>query len=137
MVFTGMAGLIHHAHLFRSFSKNENHNLAVINCMNLKFKNSTIFTFVKILSTVLITSAIALESWNIYAAINNINVPISLNPIFWIERFAMTCHFIEGIVAAFYAPSRKKMPIQYAAYTFFVGTIGLLELFDRDDASTS
>jgi len=49
----------------------------------------------------------------------------------------MTCHFIEAIVAAFYAPSRKKMPIRYATYTFFVGTIGLLELFDRDDASTS
>ncbi|MFN6464868.1 MAG: hypothetical protein RMZ41_024040 [Nostoc sp. DedVER02] len=105
--------------------------------MNLKFIKSKIFIFVKIISTVLITSAIGLESWNIYAVINNSNVPSSLNPIFWIERFAMTCHFIEAIIAAFYASSRKKMPIQYATYTFFVGTIGLLELFDRDDASTS
>ncbi|MEH1896151.1 MAG: hypothetical protein V7K94_12810 [Nostoc sp.] len=105
--------------------------------MNLKFIKKNIFPFVKVISTVLITSAIGLESWNIYAVLTNSNVPSSLNPIFWIERFAMTCHFIEGIIAAFYAPSIKKIPIQYAIYTFFVGTIGLLELFDRDDASTS
>ncbi|MBE8989813.1 hypothetical protein [Nostoc sp. LEGE 12450] len=105
--------------------------------MNLKLIKRIIFTMVKIISTVLISSAIGLESWNIYALITNSNIPSSLNPIFWIERFAMTCHFIEATVAAFYAPSRKKMPIRYATYTFFVGTIGLLELFDRDDASTS
>jgi uncharacterized protein with PQ loop repeat len=105
--------------------------------MNLKFIKKSIFPFVKVISIVLITSAIGLESWNIYAVLTNSNVPSSLNPVFWIERFAMTCHFIEGIIAAFYAPSRKKTPIQYAIYTFFVGTIGLLELFDRDDASTS
>ncbi|WP_442942666.1 hypothetical protein [Nostoc sp.] len=74
-----------------------------------------------------------MESWNIYAVINNINVPSSLNPIFWIERFAMMSHFIESIIAAFYAPSRQKKPVKYATYTFFVGTIGLLELFDRQD----
>jgi uncharacterized protein with PQ loop repeat len=105
--------------------------------MNLKLVKRNIFSVVKIISTMLITSAIGLESWNIYAVITNSNVPSSLNPIFWIERFAMTCHFIESIIAAFYAPSRKKMPIQYATYTFFVGTIGLLELFEQDEASTS
>ncbi|MEH2012840.1 hypothetical protein [Nostoc sp.] len=101
--------------------------------MDFKFIKRNIFTFVKIISTVLITSAIGLESWNIYAVITNSHLPSSLNPIFWIERFAMTSHFIESIIAAFYAPSRKKMPIKYATYTFFVGTIGLLELFDQQD----
>ncbi|BDI18700.1 hypothetical protein ANSO36C_45020 [Nostoc cf. commune SO-36] len=101
--------------------------------MDFKFIKKKIYTIVKIISTVLITSAIGLESWNIYALITDTNVPSSLNPIFWIERFAMTSHFIEGIIAAFYAPSRKKMPIKYATYTFFVGTIGLLELFDQED----
>ncbi len=103
--------------------------------MNLKFIKRDIFTFVKIISIMLITSAIALESWNIYAVITNSNVPSSLNPIFWIERFAMISHFIEGIIAAFYAPSRKQMPIKYATYTFFVGTIGLLELFSPENDS--
>ncbi|MEH2153725.1 hypothetical protein [Nostoc sp.] len=101
--------------------------------MNFKLIKKNIYTFVKIISTMLITSAIGLESWNIYAVINNINVPSSLNPIFWIERFAMMSHFIESIIAAFYAPSRQKMPVKYATYTFFVGTIGLLELFERQD----
>ncbi|MBG1245213.1 hypothetical protein [Nostoc sp. NZL] len=101
--------------------------------MNLKSIKKDIFTFVKIISTVLITSAIGLESWNIYAVINNTYLPSSLNPIFWIERFAMASHFIEGIIAAFYAPSRQRMPIKYATYTFFVGTIGLLELFEREN----
>ena len=101
--------------------------------MDFKFIKRNLFTFVKIISTVLITSAIGLESWNIYAVITNSHLPSSLNLIFWIERFAMTIHFIESIIAAFYAPSRKKMPIKYATYTFFVGTIGLLELFDQQD----
>ena len=103
--------------------------------MKLKLIKRYIFHFVKILSTILITSAIGLESWNIYAVITNTNLPSSLNPIFWIERFAMTSHFLETIIAAFYAPSRKKMPIKYATYTFFVGTIGLLELFDSENDS--
>ncbi|MEH1872743.1 hypothetical protein [Nostoc sp.] len=103
--------------------------------MKLKLIKRYIFPFVKILSTILITSAIGLESWNIYAVITNTNLPSSLNPIFWIERFAMTSHFLESIIAAFYAPSRKKMPRKYATYTFFVGTIGLLELFDSENDS--
>ncbi len=68
--------------------------------MNLKLIKRKFFTVVKIISTVLITSAIGLESWNIYAVITNNNVPSSLNPIFWIERFAMASHFIEAIIAA-------------------------------------
>ncbi|MBE9104046.1 hypothetical protein IQ229_03535 [Nostoc cf. edaphicum LEGE 07299] len=101
--------------------------------MDLKFIRKKIYTFIKIISTVLITGAIGLESWNIYAVITNINVPSSLNPIFWIERFAIMSNFIESIIAAFYAPSRQKIPIKYATYTFFVGTIGLLELFGQQD----
>ncbi|MBD2724859.1 hypothetical protein H6G96_00630 [Nostoc sp. FACHB-892] len=103
--------------------------------MNLKSIKKDIFAFIKIISIVLITSAIGLELWNIYAVITNSNLPSNLNPIFWIERFAMTSHFIESIIAAFYAPSRQKIPIKYATYTFFVGTIGLLELFAQENDS--
>jgi len=42
-------------------------------------------------------------------------------------------HLVEAIIAAAYAPSRQKKPIVYATYTFFVGTVGLLELFDQED----
>ena len=101
--------------------------------MNFQHIKQTISPIIKVISIVLISSAIALELWNIYAVTNNITVPSSLNPIFWIERFAVGCHLVEAAIAAFYAPFRNKMPIQYATYTFFVGTVGLLELFAKED----
>jgi hypothetical protein len=101
--------------------------------MNFKDIKQKVSPIIKVISTVLIASAICLELWNIYAVTNNIQVPSSLNPIFWIERFAVSCHFFEAVIAAFYAPSKNKMPIQYATYTFFVGTVGLLELFDKEN----
>jgi hypothetical protein len=99
--------------------------------MDSKNTKSQTFKIIKIISIVLITSAIGLELWNVSAIVNNIKLPSSLNPIFWIERFAITIHFIEGVIAAAYAPSKNKMPIKYGAYTFFVGTVGLLELFEK------
>lgn len=92
-----------------------------------------IFNAIKVLSTSLISGAIALELWNIYALFSNLSVPTILEPVVWLGRFAVTMHLIEGIIAAAYAPSRQKTPIVYATYTFFVGTVGLLELFDQQD----
>ena len=80
------------------------------------------------------TGAIGLELWNIYAIYNHIDIPNILQPVFWIERIAVISHLIEGIIAAYFAPSRNKIPVRYGIYTFFVGTVGLLELFDRDRA---
>jgi len=48
-----------------------------------------------------------------------------------IARFALLAHFVEGIIAACYAPAKNHQPIQYGVYTFLVGTIGLLELFEN------
>ncbi|MBO3462818.1 hypothetical protein [Aetokthonos hydrillicola] len=95
--------------------------------MNIKKK---IFPLVKIISTLLITGALGLELWNIYAVMNEVEVPSYLHPIFCLERFAVIAHFIEGVIALVYAPSKGKIPLKYGTYTFFVGTIGLLELFD-------
>ncbi len=102
--------------------------------MNIK---QTLISIIKVVSTILISTAIALEAWNIYAAIAEINIPNILTPIFWGERFIVTCHFLEGVIAAFYAPTKKKMPIQYGIYTFFVGTVGLLELFSKESNEIS
>lgn len=104
--------------------------------MNWKDLKKQVFSIIKVISTVLIGSAIGLELWNLYAGLNSIQVPSILNPIFGIERFAVAIHSVEGVVAAAYAPSRKKMPIRYGTYTFFVGTVGLLELFDKDGYNT-
>lgn len=99
--------------------------------MILKDKKRRIYTIIKIISIILITSAIGLELWNAYTLITNTKIPSSIQPVFWIERLAITIHLIEGVIAAYKAPSRKKMPLKYGTYTFFVGTVGLLELFEK------
>jgi len=89
-----------------------------------------VFSLIKIVSTVLITGAIGLEIWNQYAGLINLAGFSWLHPVFWIERFALIAHVIEATIAAIYAPVKGKMPVQYGLYTFFVGTVGLVELFD-------
>ncbi|MEH2063653.1 MAG: hypothetical protein V7K50_15555 [Nostoc sp.] len=99
--------------------------------MNLKDIKEKLFPVIKVISIVAIATAIGLEIWNIQALTTNNHLPIILNPILIIAHFALSAHFIEGIIAAFYAPAKNQKPIQYGIYTFFVGTIGLLELFEN------
>jgi hypothetical protein len=101
--------------------------------MNLQDAKKYLFAWIKVISTVLMTGAIALESWNLYAGLTHLSVPSSLTPVFWVERFAVSAHLIEGAIAACFAASRNKLPLQYGTYTFFVGTVGLLELFAKAD----
>ncbi|WP_392530624.1 hypothetical protein [Nostoc sp. C117] len=99
----------------------------------MKQNKEKLFTIIKIISTILIASAIAWELANIYATWVNQKTPSNLSFIFWLGRFALLAHFIEAIVATVYAPSKRKAPIEYAIYTFFVGTVGLLELFAEQE----
>ncbi len=94
--------------------------------------NKNLFA-IKIASTVLMTCAIGLEIWNIYAIINQFEIPSNIKPIFWIERVAVAAHLIEAIIAAFNAGSKDKVWYKYSIYTFFVGTIGLMELFREEE----
>ncbi len=87
---------------------------------------------IKIASTVLMIGAVGLELWNIYAGLNHVQIPSSISPIFWIERVAVTVHFVEAIIAAFKAGSKDKIWYKYGVYTFFVGTVGLVELFNEE-----
>ncbi len=103
----------------------------LVNIMDLKDKKRRSFTLIKVISIILITSAIGLEIWNTYALLTDTKIPSSLNPIFGIERLAIIIHLVEAVIAAYKAPSRNKTPIKYGTYTFFVGTVGLLELFDK------
>ncbi|MEM6402883.1 MAG: hypothetical protein AAF757_22095 [Cyanobacteria bacterium P01_D01_bin.116] len=88
---------------------------------------------IKILSTVLMIAAIGLELWNIYAVLNQVAIPSNIKPIFWIERVAVAAHLVEAIIAAFKASSKDKVWYKYSVYTFFVGTIGLIELFREQE----
>ena len=87
---------------------------------------------IKILSIVLMIGAIGLELGNIYAVLNHLIIPSNIKPLFWIERVAVAVHLVEAIIAAFKAGSQDKIWYKYGVYTFFVGTVGLMELFDRE-----
>ena len=89
-----------------------------------------LLTTIKILSTILITGALGLELRNLYALQSQMT-PLDLPfPLLWIGRFALVAHFLEGIVAFIYAPFRNQSAIASGIYTFFVGTVGLVELFE-------
>ena len=86
---------------------------------------------IKTTSTILITGALGLVLWNIYLHLQNTSLPTQLNSVFWIGIIALIAHAIEGLIAAFSANSRQKNPFTYGIYTFFVGFVGLQELFER------
>jgi hypothetical protein len=97
--------------------------------MNVVTIRQAISTPIKVLSIILMTGAVGLESWHIYAIATHSTVPSSLGWVFVITRIAIVAHAIEGAIAAVYAPSRGHASWRYGMYTFFVGTIGLVELF--------
>ena len=101
--------------------------------MNLNNIKQKLFPIIKIISTALITSAIGLELWNLQTSITNNQLPSILTPALIIAHIALSAHFIEAIIAAYYAPTRNQTAIKYATYTFFVGTVGLLELWENQD----
>jgi hypothetical protein len=102
--------------------------------MNLKSVQEKLFPIIKIISSILIPSAICLELWNIQTVTTNQQLPIPniLNPALILAHIALSAHFIEAVIASIYAPSKNQPVIKYGVYTFFVGTVGLLELFDND-----
>lgn len=92
-----------------------------------------LYSVIKVVSPIVICSALGLEIWTLYRLQAESPAPNLPTGLFWFERFALTAHFLEGIVASVLASSRKKSPISYGIYTFLVGTVGLLELFEKPD----
>lgn len=86
-------------------------------------------TFIKITSIVLMSGAIALGGMTLYAVISNQPIPTIPAPVLALGGFAVIAHLLEAIVAIRLAPSRQKAALPYAIYTFFVGTVGLQELW--------
>ncbi|MDB9487155.1 hypothetical protein PN480_17395 [Dolichospermum circinale CS-1225] len=101
--------------------------------MTLNYTQQKLFPIIKIISTALITSAIGLELWNIQTSITNHQLPSIFTPALIIAHIALSAHFMEALIAAYYAPTRNQTAIKYAIYTFFVGTVGLLELWENQD----
>ncbi|NES84050.1 MAG: hypothetical protein F6K10_23035 [Moorea sp. SIO2B7] len=94
------------------------------------FLNEESLKFLKIMSTVLIISAIGIELWMLIASFSQQRIPDFLNLIIKIAGVALVCHVLEGVLGAFYAAPRGKNSLKYGVYTFFTGIFGLLELFD-------
>jgi hypothetical protein len=89
-----------------------------------------LLTTIKIISTILIVGVLGLELRNLYAVQSQMT-PLELPfPFLWIGRFALVAHFLEGMIAFIYAPFRNQSAIASGIYTFFVGTVGLVELFE-------
>ncbi|MEM8828931.1 MAG: hypothetical protein AAGE96_06180 [Cyanobacteria bacterium P01_G01_bin.19] len=86
---------------------------------------------IKITSIILITAALCLEIWNIYLHLNQSMLADRLRPVLWLGSIALIAHGVEGIIAALNASSRHKNPFTYGIYTFFVGYVGLKELFEQ------
>ena len=81
----------------------------------------------------LIVGVLGLELRNLYAVQSQMT-PFELPfPLLWIGRFALVAHFLEGMIAFIYAPSRNQPAIASGIYTFFVGTVGLVELFELQE----
>ncbi len=90
--------------------------------------DSNLNRVIKVLSTGLITAALGLELGNLTAHFFDIDPFAGLAIAFWIGRIALVIHAIEGAIAAAYAPSRQRSALRSSIYTFFGGTVGLVEL---------
>ncbi|MEM8642093.1 MAG: hypothetical protein AAGG51_25265 [Cyanobacteria bacterium P01_G01_bin.54] len=90
-----------------------------------------LWTAFKILSTILIIAALALELWHQQANLTHKVIPAFLTPLFWLERLALGGHLIEAGIALTTASGRMLNPFTYSIYTFFVGFVGLVELFTQ------
>lgn len=95
-----------------------------------------IFTAIKPIAIAVIASALGLELWQRYAELTQTQIPNFPVPLIWLARFALISHAIEGAIAAVYAPLKQKKPLPYGLYTFFVGTIALIELFAPEQESS-
>ena len=85
-----------------------------------------VFQFIKVISTILLTSALGLELWNFLTGFFNTANLHWLNWVVIIERLAIAIHGAEALIASCYARLKNQHPLQYGIYTFFVGTVGVI-----------
>ena len=92
---------------------------------------TVVFTPVKWLSCGLITLALGLILWQLYAMAHQASLPSVLVPILWIVNLAVLAHGIEGLAAAVVAYRQGDNAIAAGMYAFFTGTVGLYETVQR------
>ena len=93
---------------------------------------------VKVFSSVLVAGALGLELWNILAGGSFFS---DWKLVFYLGRLVLVSHGLEAIIAVVYAGSKGRTakrrqslpPVVTGIYTFFVGTVGLVELFQEGE----
>lgn len=103
--------------------------------------NQKYFFPVKIVAAIFTTLGLFLELWNIYHIVYHTQIYPTVTKLIWLAHFVITAHFLEAVIAAFLisskTPSEDRKPFRYGIYTFFVGTVGLLELNNNDSEQAS
>jgi hypothetical protein len=94
--------------------------------------NSTVAKFIKIASSLVITSALGLLGWNLFLHLQGASLPSNLTSLFRLGSFILVAHGVEGMIAAFKASAYNQKPIPWVVYTFFVGFVGLQELVNQE-----
>ncbi|MFB2836456.1 hypothetical protein [Floridanema evergladense] len=110
--------------------------IVAMNHLTLNEGKKKLGSLLKVISPVVTIAAIALELWNLEARLTTNQFKSSLMPILWLGHLVIAVHLIEAVVAAIYAPTKQHQPIRYGIYTFFVGTVGLWELFESDTTTS-
>ena len=93
----------------------------------MKLNKPTIL-LAKIISIILISSAIICELCSAYILVNNYESHNYLRFLLWISRCALIIHFIESLIVVYYIRLENKSYVKYGIYSFLVGTVSLLEL---------
>ena len=86
---------------------------------------------IKIVSPIAMIGAISLDLGMFYFSLNHWQMPDFLTIFVIVGSVALVIHAIEAIIAAFFARNKGHNPLKYGIYTFFVGTVGLIELFEQ------
>ena len=100
--------------------------------MNLTALKPQGFAIIKGVSILVVLSALSLEGWNLTTGLAHQHLSSAFNGVFVIERFVVGAHLLEATIALMFAASKGKSPLPFALYTFFVGTVALLELFSSE-----
>ncbi len=99
---------------------------------------ATIFAAIKVVSSILMSGAIVLQAWDLTLGIDWAALPGWFYGAFWYARCAAAIHLVEGIAAAVWVTKRPEhQSLSYGIYTFFVGTVGLQELWDTRSKATT
>ena len=88
---------------------------------------------IKLISPILMLAAIALDIDYLYLNFNQQEISEFISILVIIGSFALIIHLIEGIIGSLLARNQAKNPLFYGIYVFLIGTIGLLELWKKEE----